>query len=365
MKVVVLGGTGNFGARICRSLAAEPGFEVVAASRGGTAPTSEGGSIAAVRLDSADPAFPAALLRSAPDLVIHCAGPFQGQDYRVASATIQAGAHYIDLSDARGFVMDFADRMDAAARAAGVLAVSGASSLPALSSAVVDHLSTGFERIEAIETVIAPGQRAQRGSATVAGTLSYAGRPFKLLRDGSWIDAYGWQGLRRLNMPGLGTRWSALCDVPDLGLLPDRYPGVQTVEFRAALELGSQHFGLSLLGRLRRLGLPIPVERLASPLNKVASALDRFGGDVGGMTVTVTGVRPDGARRVAEWHLTVDAVSGPEIPAMPAAILARKLAAGETTRRGATPCVGLLTLEDFSHDFRRWEIASAIEERDA
>lgn len=85
MRVVVLGGFGNFGARICRALANDPGIEVVPAGR-----TDRGDNSAHLDLASAD--SPERLKTLAPGLVIHCAGPFQGQDYRVAEAAIAAGA---------------------------------------------------------------------------------------------------------------------------------------------------------------------------------------------------------------------------------------------------------------------------------
>ena len=74
-------------------------------------------------------------------VVVHAAGPFQGQDYAVARACIEARAHYVDLADARGYVCGIG-ALDEAARRSDVLVVSGASSVPALSSAVVDMLAT-------------------------------------------------------------------------------------------------------------------------------------------------------------------------------------------------------------------------------
>jgi len=44
------------------------------------------------------------LMAERASLVINASGPFQTQDYRVARAAIDAGAHYVDLTDARGFV---------------------------------------------------------------------------------------------------------------------------------------------------------------------------------------------------------------------------------------------------------------------
>lgn len=72
---------------------------------------------------------------------------------RLAEECIRAGAHYVDLADSRFGVSirvlcgtDVASRrvfveaigaLDSAAREAGVLVASGASSVPALSSAVI------------------------------------------------------------------------------------------------------------------------------------------------------------------------------------------------------------------------------------
>src|SRR5262245_64580121 len=110
-------------------------------------------------------------------LVVHTAGPFQQQDYGVALAAAHAGAHYIDLADGRRFVCDFAAALDAEFQAAGRCAISGASTVPALSSAVVDALTRGWSRIDRIETCIAPAQTAPRGTATMAAVLGYCGEP--------------------------------------------------------------------------------------------------------------------------------------------------------------------------------------------
>ena len=68
--------------------------------------------------------------------IIHL-GRFQGQDYGVANATLAAGAHYLDLADGRQFIVEFAARIEDQAVRAGRVAISGASTLPALSSALV------------------------------------------------------------------------------------------------------------------------------------------------------------------------------------------------------------------------------------
>jgi hypothetical protein len=179
MKVVVLGGYGNFGARISRALAGDAAVDLVVAgrdlarARAFAVPLGAG----AAALDTTHAGLADQLASLGAQLVIHTAGPFQGQDYAVARAAVAAACHYIDLADGRRFVCDFAPALDRLFRHAKRSAVTGASTVPALSSAVVDALRPRFARLDAIDFCIAPAQQAPRGPATIAGVLSYCGAP--------------------------------------------------------------------------------------------------------------------------------------------------------------------------------------------
>ena len=364
MRIVVLGGDGNFGARICRALATDRSLTIIAAGRH---PAAAAAGLStqndhAAALDIASPDFATSLRALNPALVIHCVGPFQGQDYRVARAALSCGAHYIDLSDGRDFVAGFGAAIDGLARQANRLAVSGASTLPALSSAVVDAYAPRFSSLKSIDTVIAPAQRAARGVATLAGVLSYAGQPFSLWEHGAWRMAHGWQDIRRVDLGPLGKRLSAVCDVPDLALFPGRYPGVADVRFRAALEVGAQHLAIALLAALRRAGLNLPIERLAPRLDTIAKWLEAFGTEIGGMTVMLLGIAQGGSACKLRWQVIAPANHGPEIPCMAAILLARKLAAGKMDRVGAMPCIGLIALEEYAPEFAQWGMLAGIEE---
>ena len=141
--VLVLGGYGFFGARICSALAAQPDLRLLVAGRSAQRARSAAGSLGlaaeqGTALDAHAADLAERLRGLGVDTVVHTAGPFQGQSYEVAQAAIAAGCNYIDLADGREFVVGIR-ALDAQARARGVTVVSGASSVPALSSAVVDR----------------------------------------------------------------------------------------------------------------------------------------------------------------------------------------------------------------------------------
>lgn len=347
-RVLLIGATGTFGSRLAGLLASLRDVELVLAARSAPALDSLRDRLAA---DARSTVTTRILCRQKPGdlgrpwLVIDAAGPFQGGDYTLALAAVGAGAHYIDLADGRDFVAGFEATVGAAADATGVLAVTGASSTPALSQAALARLVEGWTRIDDVLVAISPGARAPRGLAVMQSILSYAGRPLRVFRGGAWTTAHGWSCLRRLDMPGLGRRFASICDTPDLDLLPARFPVRREALFLAGLELPVMHLGLVLLSLPVRLGLVPTLRPMARPLRAVADRLAGFGTDRGGMIVEARGRDAEGRACRARWALWAEANAGPTVPTAAAAALARALLAGTVCESGARPCLGLVSLD--------------------
>ncbi|MBA3564262.1 MAG: saccharopine dehydrogenase NADP-binding domain-containing protein [Gammaproteobacteria bacterium] len=370
-RIVILGGYGHFGGRIAKALASHRDLHLLIAGRSMAAASgfvaglgSTAAAHEAVQLDHASPDFELALRRLDADLLIHTCGPFQGQDTHVAESCIATRTHYVDLADARDFVCGFT-RLDGSARAKGVLLITGASTLPAVSSCVIDEIAKQYATLQEVRISIAPGQRTPRGLATIEAILSYCGRPFRRLEAGRWITVYGWQDIRRIDYPQLGQRWMASCDVPDLALFPERYAGVATVNFHAALELSALQWGMWLMAWLARAGLVNDWSRHARLVKRLADRFDRFGSDVGGMQIELTGIGVNGCARRTAWFLLAANGHGPEIPCIPAIVMAQKLARGDIAVRGAQPCMGLMSLRDFENAVRHLDITCKISELSA
>lgn len=366
--VVVIGGTGLFGRHIVDALARDGTLTVTVAGRRlpaaqalvhASQPTSAA-ALHTAALDVEGAGFAEALAALRPDIVIHAAGPFQQRDYAVARAALAAGAHCIDLADGRAFVTGI-DALDADARAAGRWVISGASSVPGLSAAVVAAHRPRFARLDAIDTAISPGNRTERGLATTQAILGYVGKPFTQLRDGHLTCVHGWTSMRRLRVAGVGTRWLARCDVPDLAVLPARHGDVYSCDFRAGLELRRMHFGLWLLATAVRARLVRDPVRWARPLLALSNQWARQGSDIGVMRMDLTGIGLDGRPLHLRWTLIARDGDGPRVPAMPSALLARKLAAGALPGAGARACLDLFTLDECMAALMPWAIESGTD----
>ena len=355
--VLLVGASGVFGSRLAERLALEPDVALTLAGRR-AAPLEAvraaigGGAVRCLDRDTIEPRELAGY-----DLVIDAAGPFQASGTRLVEAAIAAGVDYLDLADAREWVVGFERRFDDAAKAAGVSLVTGASSIPALSHAAIDGLVAGWSAIDTLSIGIFPGNRAPRGRAVVEAILSYAGKPVRVWKGGTWRDVHGWGGLKRVDAGPAGKRWASICDTPEQDLLVERYSPRRSAEFHAGMELSLLHLGLTMLSLPVRWGLVRSLRPATGPLLAMAQWLLPFGSDKGAMVVEARGV--DGSNRpvTASWRLNADANRGPYVPVLAAMALIRKARDGGGAEPGARTAAGLLTLADFAADFDDLHIA--------
>lgn len=343
-KVMILGGYGTFGKRISELLTTK-NISVIVAGRDaqkaqGVAKTLPA-HLVTVAVFDAHRELAKAFETYKPKIVINTIGPFQNANYRIAEICIEHGIHYIDLADARDFVVEIS-ALDQVAKDAGVAIISGASTVPALSSAVLDHYLPEFDEMTSLKFGITPGQRIDRGLATTTAILSYVGKPLKSCA--GFPKRYGWQDNYLQDYPKLGKRWMANCDVPDLDLLPSKY-GLKSIQFSAGMENPIVHFGIWGLGWLRRLGLPLPLERFANPLLKLSKIFNLFGSNHGAMHMMMTG-RKNGQAIEKSWFVYGWNGDGPYIPTGAAVVLVQKILRDDFVI-GAYPAVGLVTLNEY------------------
>ncbi len=369
-KVLILGGYGNFGKRVATLLANVHELKIFLAGRDLQKAQKEADSlqqrfphvkVTPIQLDWRAADFRQKLQTVMPTILIHSAGPFQSQDYTVAKICIDLHIHYIDLSDGREFVTGITS-LDALAKQQDVVVLSGASSVPGLSSVVIDSFADKFSELREIDFGIVPGNKAERGSATIEAILSYTGKPFMRLENGLWKKVYGWQNLHRHYYgDNIGLRWHANLDIPDLELLPSRYPHLKTVKFHAGLELPILHWAMWHMSWLTRANIIKNWAPFIKPINAMSHWFDRFGTDCGGMYIHISGSNHYYQPLDIHWTLVADKGHGPYLPVIPSVIMVQKILEG-LVPAGAMPCLGQFTLADFDAEIKDWDIYYTIQE---
>lgn len=364
-RILIIGGYGNFGSFISRRLASTPNLHIIIAGRSfekatclATELQSDTNSVEGIALDITKN-LSDALASIKPDIVIHTSGPFQAQDPFVAKACIAQGCHYIDLADGRDFVARIG-ALDQEARDKKVLVVTGASSVPCLTSTLLDHYKSKFRAMEGVDYGITTAQKTARGVATTSAILSYTGQPFKTLIDGKMREVHGWQDIHVRKYPHIGRRLLGNCNVPDLDLFPKRYPDLKTIRFYAGLEVPLIHFTLWMLSWGVRFKLVRRLETWAPALLKLSFMFDWLGSSTSAFHLEITGTGHDDAKKNVVFDLTARAGDGPYIPCMPAILMAQKLARGTLTKTGAYPCTGFITLDEYLDALSDLEISWEI-----
>lgn len=359
-RVLIIGGYGNFGRFIARMLGREANIQLIISGRNENKAKAlvtelDAKNTPETAILDIDHGLEQSLATTKPDIVVHTSGPYQGQSYKVAQACINQGCHYVDLADARDFVAGISE-LDQEAKDKGVLICAGASSVPCLTSAIVDEHIEEFVKLETLEYGIATAQLTNRGLATTSAVLSYAGKPFKTLINGEMKDVYGWLGLRWRKFWGLNLRPLGNCDIPDLEIFPKRYPSLKTIRFQAGLELKVLHLILWMLSGLARFKLFPPLQPLAPALLRISYFFDAFGKDDSGFYMKLIGTDKNNQPKKVSFDLVARHGDGLYIPSMPAILMAKKLANDEITETGACSCVGFITLDDYLTGLSEFDI---------
>lgn len=361
MKVAIAGGYGVFGARLAELLVRD-GHSVVVTGRN-LAKANEvasrvGCSAQEVDLDN----NPGAIFDSQPNIVVDASGPFQcygDKPYRLTELCIDNGVDYLDLSDVAEFTAGIGI-LDDIARKAGLRLLSGASTVPAITSSVAAELCEGFDEVLLIDSAVLPGNRAPRGRSVIASIVGQLGEKSRIWRGGRWRDQICWSDARTISVaPGV-ERTARYIEVPDIVLFPEFF-NARSVVFRAGLELGILDASMRAIAMIR-LYWPFEATPFRSEiLRRVADLFLRFGTDRGGMRVRVVGLL-DGKPVRREWRLVAEGGDGPYIPAVACRAVIRKL---DQIPVGSRPCLAEVSRAEIEAAMADLKVSTEMEEASA
>jgi saccharopine dehydrogenase-like protein len=245
-------------------------------------------------------------------VVAVCAGPFSALGLAAARAALAERAHYVDIADDRDYIRALR-AMDEEFAGAGRVAVYGASSLPAVSSALALSLAEGGRPASRARVTLFIGSANPKGEAAIRALVERLGRA---------PGEGGERSFRRAEtvpLPApMGPRRAYTFDGPERDLFPALL-SIGEVDVRVGFEWAAVNAGLALMART---GLPWG-RRTAAALARVAEWLPSVGTTGGAVMVELWW--PDGRRGA---RAVVAPEEGQRIGALPCVAVAHALAGG-------------------------------------
>ena len=273
--------------------------------------------------------------------VVNTAGPFAAGRYPVAQRCAACGVHYVDVASDHPYISGVS-ALSRRAKGSGSLIVTGASVVPAVSTALVDYVASDFDRVSEIHIAVAPLDNGNDWLTAVRALRGVSGQPMRVKEAGQWRHTFAWSEPARVDFPKpVGRRRAYLCDVADLALFPRRY-GARTVTFRAGFARPLVNYATVFAGRIarRRAGGDGGSSGKVNGLNGLQDLLQ----SAMGIQVLVRGYRQ--GREIAH---TVSLIcrdhSAVAIACSPALALLKTWVHAGISEAGARACVDLLSLD--------------------
>ena len=344
MRITVLGGAGNMGATVARTLAGRADLEVVVADREEAAARALASQlkVAASVVDVVNTDELVSLLDET-DIVVNCIGPFFRYAPRICLAAVRRGVHYVDICDDAEPTLEMLT-FDSIARRTGASAVIGCGWTPGITNVCA---RLGTEMLDsaadveitwvASESDVDP--EARGGVAVEQHVLHMLSHPVTVFWDGDWATVSPLAAdTREIVAPKpLGRVRAYVCGHPEPVTLPRYLPHLRNVTVRGVIKPQAVDQIYSLLVKL---GAAESDEKMAEAGRLLADLARYFATDgranlppYSSAVVEVTGTK---AGKQATVRLScVDHMD--RLTGIPAAVAALMIADGRAREAGVRP----------------------------
>ena len=241
MRVLLLGATGVVGRKTAAELLRQPAVETLwLCGRRETELTALAGAFAnpeRVRprgFDLAEASLHANLFSDA-DVVVSCAGPAYETEEPAVRAAIEGGAPYVSLCD-DSLGLERARAFHGAAFDAGVTVVPGCGLSPGLTTLLIAHAANQLDALEAIDIALARSSVEAHGEAATHHLLHELSHEAVVVKDHRLIRERAGSAPKLVYFPEpVGWVETFRVGHPEVLTMPDRYPEIASVQFRAGL----------------------------------------------------------------------------------------------------------------------------------
>ena len=279
MKYIVLGGAGDMGSRAVEDLADSDGVTRVTiadrdverahviADRLRSAPA----EVDATRVDADDHAGLVDAMRGY-DVAASALGPFFKFERKLATAAIEAGVDYASVCDEWEAAEDVLDNVDARAREAGRMVITGLGASPGVSNVGIRHLADQLDQVRKAEIYVYQPLDAGGGEAVLRHMLHIMTGDVTVWRGSRRLSVKACSEQRRVDFPEFGT-----IDLWNMGhaepvTVPRFMPDIEEVGFFMGYGRGARALVWPALANV--FASPRRVDFTVKALTKLDSMLD-------------------------------------------------------------------------------------------
>lgn len=256
MKIVVLGGAGDMGSLSVEDFARQPDVELVTIADYNVAAAERlkdrlQGLPARVEVRQVDANNHAQLVEAIRrhDVCASALGPFYKFEPICMRAAIDAGVNYVSICDDWIACERVLNELDEAARAAGVVAITGMGASPGITNLLAAHLADGMDTVERIDVSCYQPWNAGGGEAVLRHLLFIISGEIASFRDGTASRVKACSEEISLEVPRYGKRRLWNLGHAEPVSLPRHFQGLRECNFYMGLGAG-----MGLLVALARRG---------------------------------------------------------------------------------------------------------------
>ena len=292
------------------------------------------------------------------DVVVSCAGPAYITEEPAVRAAIEGRAAYVSLCDDHAG-LERARTLDDHAVDAGVAVVPGCGLSPGLTNLLISHGTRQLQEVEAIDIALARSSVESHGEATTQHLLYELGHDAVVVKDHRQTTETSGSAPRLVYFPEpIGWVETFRIGHPEVLTLPERYPGIASVQFRLGLAERitmdvARAFGATPLARndaLRSLFVAV-----TKPVRPLIDRLPPRGPAWSGARVDLHGIQ-DGTPKTVSLAV-VDRLLN--VTSATLTLAALRLGEGMATKAGVGPIEEVLEPGPFLRDLTRRGIAVA------
>lgn len=245
MKIVVLGGAGDMGSLTVEDLAVQPDVELVtiadyneaAARKVQERLQGKGARIEVRQVDANNHAQLVEALRG-HDVAASALGPFFKFEPLCVRASIDAGVNYASICDDWIACERVLDELDAPARAAGVVVITGIGASPGITNLLAAHLADGMDPVRRIDVSCYQPWNAGGGEAVLRHLLFIISGEIASFRAGKAGRAKACSETAVFEMPHYGKRSLWNLGHAEPVSLPRFFPGLEECNFYMGMGTG-------------------------------------------------------------------------------------------------------------------------------